>query len=117
MKKIIIFLLCFIFTISLEGCNRRKEKKEYANDSFRVFIKTSYKNEFINKSLDFEYKNIESYYYASMVFEDKTYYGYLMIYLKKTGEKEIKKAMEYFESQDFVDHCDRIEIVRLTDPI
>lgn len=52
-----------------------------------------------------------------MVFEDKTYYGYLMIYLQKTGEKEIKKAMEYFEKLDFVDHCDRIEIVRLTDPI
>ena len=117
MKKIIIFLLCLIFTISLGGCNRRKGKKEYADDSFRVFIKTSYKNEFINKSLDFEYENIESYYYASMFFEDKTYYGYLMIYLQKTGEKEIKKAMEYFEKLDFVDHCDRIEIVRLTDPI
>lgn len=64
-----------------------KRKKEYADDYFRAFIKTSYKNEFINKYLDYEYEDIESY-----------YYGCLMIYLQKTGEKEAKKAMEYFET-------------------
>ena len=64
-----------------------KRKKEYADDCFWVFIKTSYKNEFINKYLDYEYEDIESYYYDC-----------LMIYLQKTGEKETKKAMEYFET-------------------
>lgn len=105
MRKISLLILVIMIITSFIGC---KEKNEYADDSLRVYIKSNYKNKFLDETLDLKYDNIKNFDYSEL-FEDSDFCGYVYVNFKKTGENELKKAIEYFQSLDFVDHCEKIK--------
>ena len=87
---------------------RNYKPKEYALDFVKVDIREEYVNQFKAEEItieDFDWSNIERIEYfvydsASM----QVCYG-IKVYLIKTGEREVKKALMHFRKLDFVTYA------------
>lgn len=111
MKKLL--LICFMLVIAfiMVGCN---QEKKYSDDAIIIEIKSDCKNEFINKEFkidDFDFDNIETFSYSKWY--DTKNRGYLFIYLKKTGKKEVEEALKHFKQLSFVEECEKMPIIQM----
>ena len=112
-KKMISLLVVILLIICVCGCDG---KEQYSDYNFYAVIKSTYKDNYDNKLFqlsDFEYDNIDHFSYT--IWSDKDNIGYLCIYLKKTGKKEIEKAMKHFSALDFVEKCEKVPIMYIVD--
>ena len=103
--------MSLMFILCLTGC---KKEKQYRDDAIIIEIKSSYKNEFLKKEFelsDFDFQNIETYSYSEWY--DNKNRGYIFIYIKKTGKKEIEEAMKHFKQLYFVEKCEKMPIISL----
>jgi hypothetical protein len=105
MKRIFLIFMLLILSVTLVGCkNETIDEKKYADDRITISIKSIYKEEFLDKKFgfdDFNYKNVESFSYSYWYGD----HGFIFIHLKKTGKREVKKAMRHFEKLYFVEFC------------
>lgn len=111
MKKLFVVFMTSMFIMCLAGC---KNNKQYRDDAIIIEVKSSYKNEFLNKEFminNFNFQNIDKFSYSEWY--DSKNRGYIFIYLKKAGENEIEEAMEHFNQLYFVEKCERMAIISL----
>lgn len=90
----------FLFT----SCSRKE-----IVDRIAILVKTEYKNEFLSEEIslaDFEWENAEriEYYewYDAWGEEDAPEVGYMILFLKKHGKKQVYAAIEHCSKLDFV---------------
>ena len=111
MKRLFVAFMCLMFIICLVGC---KKEEQYTDDGIIIEIKSTYKDKFLNKEFelsDFNFQNIETYSYSKWY--DVKNRGYIFIYLKKTGKKEVEAAMQHFKQLSFVEECEQMPIISL----
>ena len=75
----------------------------YSDKYIELILKDEYKSKFINKEFeenDFKYKNFLSFEYPWGY--DLTNIESVYIYLKKPGKNELKKAIKYYEKNEYV---------------
>lgn len=111
--KLVFVELCIALIITFCGCGC-ENKKQYSDDCFYAIIKSTYKDVYDNKLFelnDFYYDNVDRFSYT--LWSDSDNIGYLCIHLKKTGNKEVEKAMNHFSTLDFVERCEKIPLAYL----
>ncbi|MCI6508782.1 MAG: hypothetical protein SOY80_06960 [Bacilli bacterium] len=75
----------------------------YSDKYIELILKDEYKSKFINKEFeenDFKYKNFLEFEYSWDY--DLTNIESVYIYLKKPGKNELKKAIKYYEKNEYV---------------
>ena len=75
----------------------------YSDKYIELILKDEYKSKFINKEFeenDFKYKNFLKFEYSWDY--DLTNIESVYIYLKKPGKNELKKAIKYYEKNEYV---------------
>lgn len=100
MKRIFMLLIVMLFGFTLVGCNK---SDEYSKDSIIVTIRQEYEKQFLNEEFtddDFNYENIRRVEYGTWY--EKTNHGFMVIYLKNTGKKQVLSAIEHFKKLSFV---------------
>lgn len=111
MKKIFVVLMSLMFIMFLAGC---KKEKQYSDEAVCITINKNYKEEFLNRSFDltdFKHENIKFFTYSKWdENEDK---GYLFVYIKKTGKKEISRIIVHLKTLNFVEECEKMPIFSL----
>ena len=113
MRKIISVILLFFLLFISSGCSCKK--KQYSDHSFVIIIKSNYKEKYQNGLFnldDFNYDNVLTFSYTQ--WDEKNNAGTIFIFLKKTGNEEVEKAINQFEKLDFVEKCYKIETEYLT---
>lgn len=89
-------------------------RKKYSDDAIIIEIKSDFKNEFMNKEFkmdDFDFDNMETFSYSKWY--DTKNRGYLFIYLKKTGKKEVEEALKHLKQLSFVEECEKMPIIQI----
>ena len=64
MKKLFVVFMTSMFIMCLAGC---KNNKQYRDDAIIIEVKSSYKNEFLNKEFkinNFNFQNIDKFSYS-----------------------------------------------------
>lgn len=118
--KIVLLISCsiigtcilLIFCLGLYNYINNSSRKEYSEEKIIVAIKSDYKAKFQDQLFeisDFNYDNVDRFYYVK--WDEKSEIGFIHIYLKKTGKREVNRAIKHFEKLEFVDWCERIAIM------
>ena len=84
----------------------------YSDNQIELILKDEYKSKFINKEFeenDFKYKNFLSFEYPWGY--DLTNVESVYISLKKPGKNELKKAIKYYEKNEYVKKVEPIAVL------
>lgn len=111
LKKIIAVLTMLFITFSLTSC---KEKEEFVLDRVSVLIKSEYRSKFEAKEItieSFDWNNIKNISYQIWYEESNT--GWMIVYLNKTGKKNVLDAIDYFNSLEFVKVAEKVGVITL----
>lgn len=112
MKKTIIMFLLLILSVSLFACNNEM----ITTDRLIVIVKAEYYEQFEVENftiIDFQYDNIEKIVYGKWY--DKSEQGYITVYLKKHGKKNVLNAIKHCKTLYFVQDAEPIGITTIYD--
>jgi hypothetical protein len=87
---------------------------EFETDSVSVSIKADFKDKFLSEEFsidDFDWENVERIEYIIWYSTSDPEIGFLTVYLKEHGKKQVRDAIEHFNTLDFVDSAETIGVV------
>jgi hypothetical protein len=110
-KKIIVILMITFMAFSLVAC-KKNEEEDFLSDRISVLIKSKYRSEFEAKEItieSFDWNNIKSISYE--IWYEDTNTGWMVVYLKEHGKKNVIDAINHFNSLEFVKVAEKVGVI------
>lgn len=104
-KKSFLCLVAFGSLLTLSSCNK---SEDFDLSTVLVTIKESRKDDFENNDIlieDFSWENVSQLNYGEWSLGQNI--GYMTVFLKVSGTREVEEAITYFTTLDFVQSAEK----------